>query len=178
MNDMKICFEALKTVVCNLWKCYNKCKSNIKLNSFEEAYRYNNNCNQISFNEFFRTYKIELDTQNRWVILTDLIPWHKFQDDYNNNFKLYNKSEPANSVLVALGSLIIKATLSITDEEVVNQIKENKYLQCFLGITLKEGKVPFDSSLMTYFRKRLNLEIINQINETIFGEEILKERSK
>ena len=139
---------------------------------------YNNNCNQISFNEVLRTYQIELDPQNRWIILADLIPWHKFQDDYNNNFKLYNKGEPANSVRVALGSLIIKATLSITDEEVVNQIKENKYLQYFLGITLKEGKAPFDSSLMTYFRKRLNSEIINQINETIFVEEILKERSK
>ena len=139
---------------------------------------YNNDCNQISFNEVFRTYQIELDPQNRWVILSNLIPWHKFQDDYNNNFKSYNKGEPANSVRIALASLIIKATLNITDEEVVNQIKENKYLQCFLGISLKEGKAPFDSSLMTYFRKRLNAELVNKINETIFVEEILAERSK
>lgn len=139
---------------------------------------YNSACNQISFNEVFRMYQIELDPQNRWVILSNLIPWHKFQDDYNNNFKSYNKGEPANSVRIALGSLIIKATLNITDEEVVNQIKENKYLQCFLGISLKEGKAPFDSSLMTYFRKRLNAELVNKINEAIFVEEILAERSK
>ena len=63
---------------------------------------YNSNCNQISFNEVFRTYQIELDPQNRWVILSNLIPWHKFQDDYNNNFKSYNKGEPANSVRIVL----------------------------------------------------------------------------
>lgn len=133
---------------------------------------YNNNCNQISLDKAFRTYQIELDPQNRWIILSNLIPWHKFQDDYNNNFKSYNKSKPANSVRVALGSLIIKATLNITDEEVVNQIKENKYLQYFLGISLKEGKAPFDLSLMTYFRKRLNSDLINKIKVIAFSNSI------
>jgi hypothetical protein len=139
---------------------------------------YKNNSNQISFDDVYRTYQIKLDPKNRWVILANLIPWSKFQDDYNNSFKSRNKGEVANTVRVALGALIIKSKLNITDEEVVDQIKENKYLQYFLGISLKEGESPFSPSLMTHFRKRLNADIINKINETIFVDQILSERTK
>lgn len=36
---------------------------------------------------------------------------------------------------------------------------------------------PFDPSLMTHFRKRIDANIINQINESIVKEEITKENS-
>ena len=35
---------------------------------------------------------------------------------------------------MALGALIIKARLSLTDEDLVEQIKENQYLQFFIGL--------------------------------------------
>jgi hypothetical protein len=35
---------------------------------------------------------------------------------------------------MALGALIIKARLNLTDEELVEPIKENPYLQSFIGL--------------------------------------------
>jgi transposase, IS5 family len=37
---------------------------------------------------------------------------------------------------MALGALIIKARLGLTDEELVEQIKENLYFQLIIGLCL------------------------------------------
>jgi len=56
---------------------------------------------------------------------------------------------------MALGALIIKARLGLTDKELVEQIKENPYLQFLIGLEASQYSVPFDPSMMVYFRKRL-----------------------
>jgi hypothetical protein len=78
---------------------------------------------------------------------------------------------PAKSFRMALGALIIKERLGTSDEETVEQIRENPYLQYFLGLSAYSDKAPFDAScpaggaeMMVYFRKRLNLELVGHIN--------------
>jgi hypothetical protein len=73
---------------------------------------------------------------------------------------------------MALGALIIKEKLGTSDEETVEQIRENPYLQYFLGISEYSDKAPFEASMMVHFRKRLNLEIIGRINEQIVKRSI------
>jgi hypothetical protein len=68
---------------------------------------------------------------------------------------------------MALGALIIKEKLGSSDEETVEQIRENPYLQYFLGLSEYSDKAPFEASMMVHFRKRLNLEIVGRINERI-----------
>lgn len=68
---------------------------------------------------------------------------------------------------MAMGALIIQQILKISDRETVEQIKENPYLQYFIGLSTYEYKPPFDASMLVYFRKRINREIINKINEEI-----------
>ena len=47
-------------------------------------------------------------------------------------------------------------------------IQENPYLQCFCGYPgYDDEKLPFDPSLMVYFRKRLTPEVLGEINEMI-----------
>jgi len=53
---------------------------------------------------------------------------------------------PVISGRVAFGALIIKEQLGITDEETVEQIIENLYLQYFLGLHEYLEKPLFDSS--------------------------------
>ena len=65
---------------------------------------------------------------------------------------------------MALGALIIKARLVLTDEERVEQIKENPYLQCFIGLAAFQDSAPFDPSMMVYFRKRLPESVVNDCN--------------
>ena len=107
-----------------------------------------------------------LNPENRWVKLSKLIPWDAVDEIYESNFKS-NKGPSHFPSRVALGALIIQVKLNLSDEETVDQIAENPYLQYFIGFSEYQDKVPFDSSLMTHFRKRLNVTDIKQIDELI-----------
>ena len=65
--------------------------------------------------------------------MADLIPWQEFEDEYA---RLYSEEmrAPAKSFRMALGALIIKEKLGISDRETVEQIKDNPYLQYFIGM--------------------------------------------
>lgn len=68
---------------------------------------------------------------------------------------------------MALGALIIKEKLGTSDEETVEQIRENPYLQYFLGLSEYSNEATFEASMMVHFRKRLNQEIVGRINERV-----------
>ena len=79
---------------------------------------------------------------------------------------------------MALGSLLIQQILNLSDRETVAQIKENPYLQYFLGLNSYEYKAPFDSSMLVYFRKRIKTELVNQINRQIVKQTLSIESEK
>ncbi len=114
-----------------------------------------------------------LDQENRWVKLAALIPWSEFEAEYASQFS-QTMGAPAKPFRMALGALIIKEYLGTSDEETVEQIKENPYLQYFLGLTGYTNKAPFEASMLVYFRKRLNQELLGRINERI----VLNQRQK
>jgi hypothetical protein len=57
--------------------------------------------------------------------------------------------------------------LGTSDIETVEQIRENPYLQYFIGLWEYSDKAPFEASMMVHFRKRLGMEMINRVNEHI-----------
>lgn len=128
--------------------------------------------------DFFLPFGGKLDKKNRWVKLAELIPWWEFEDKYKENFKPSNTGEKAFSVRVALGTLIIKTKLAISDEETVNQIAENPYLQYFLGFPVFKEGLPFADSLITHFRKRFTPDILNEVNERITSISQKEEQNK
>ena len=65
---------------------------------------------------------------------------------------------------MALGALIIKARLGLTDEELVEQIKENPYLQLFIDLEGFQYSALFDPGMMVYFRKWLPESVVNDCN--------------
>jgi transposase, IS5 family len=121
---------------------------------------------QQSIEDFDLPFEGALATDNRWVVKAEMIPWDKIEGDYSDLFPggSGNVAKPAR---VAFGALIIKETLGLTDEETVEQIRENPYLQYFLGFKKYTNKKPFDPSLMVRFRQRFSLEQTAAINETI-----------
>ena len=68
---------------------------------------------------------------------------------------------------IALGTLIIQEKLGTSDVETVEQIAKNPYLQYFLSYHEYIEKLPFDSSTIVHFRKRLGKDIAGKINEEI-----------
>jgi hypothetical protein len=108
----------------------------------------------------------KLSGDNRWIKLAGLIPWDELEDDYASQF-CKGFGAPAKPFRMALGALIIKARMGLTDEELVEQIKENPYLQFFIGLVAFQYSAPFDPSMMVYFRKRLPGSVVNDCNERI-----------
>jgi hypothetical protein len=65
---------------------------------------------------------------------------------------------------MALGALIIKEKLGISDRETVEQIRENPYLQYFIGLKSYSNEAPFEASMLVHFRQRLEVDLVNKIN--------------
>jgi transposase, IS5 family len=106
----------------------------------------------------------QLSENNRWVIMEKIIPWSEFEDEYAKNFTC-STGAPAKSFRIALGALIIKERLGTSDAETVEQIRENPYLQYFLGLSGYSNEAPFDSSMFVHFRQRIGVNLVSKINE-------------
>lgn len=129
--------------------------------------------------QFELPFEGKLSEDNRWVIMANLIPWDEFEEEYAQNFA-EDIGAPALPFRMALGSLIIKEKLGISDRETVEQIKENPYLQYFVGQTHYSNEAPYDASLLVRFRERINVNLVNQINQRMvhYSQSELESNSK
>jgi hypothetical protein len=116
--------------------------------------------------DFELPFEGRLAADNRWVKMAKLIPWSEFEEDYAENFPT-EMGAPAKSFRMALGALIIKEKLGISDRETVEQIRENPYLQYFIGESTYSNEIPFDPSLLVHFRQRISANLINKVNERL-----------
>lgn len=119
--------------------------------------------------EFELPFEGKLSEDNRWVIMAKLIPWSEFESEYASLFS-EEMGAPAKSFRMALSSLIIKEKLGISDVETVEQIKENPYLQYFLGLSSYSNEAPFDPSMLSRFRQRIDIDLVNKINESMVNK--------
>jgi hypothetical protein len=111
----------------------------------------------------------KLAEDNRWVIMAKLIPWSEVEEEYAKKFTLL-LGAPAKSSRMALGALIIKEKLGISDRETVEQIRENPYLQYFIGLDSYRNEAPFEASMLVHFRQRLEIDLVNKINSKMCEE--------
>ncbi|CAD7766610.1 MAG: Transposase DDE domain protein [Candidatus Argoarchaeum ethanivorans] len=132
----------------------------------------------MEFEDFVLPFSGKLRSDNRWVKLAKFIPWDEFESAYSKSLGNSSLGPPAKSVRIALGALIIKERLGSTDEETVEQIRENPYLQYFLGYKEYKDEQPFDPSLFVYFRKRFRKETLSDINESIVRKALNEEKKR
>ncbi|NTZ16052.1 IS5 family transposase [Paenibacillus sp. JMULE4] len=125
---------------------------------------------------FYLPFGGKLNPTNRWVQLASIIPWDKVEEKYVSSFQSPIIGQKAYPARIALGSLIIKERLGLSDRETTLQIQENPYLQFFLGYTAYVDEVPFHHSLLTHFRERLGLEILAEVNDWIAQAALQAER--
>lgn len=121
---------------------------------------------QLTIYDFDQPLGLTMNPENRWVKKADSIPWSVIEDKYAALFNS-DRGNIAKPVRMALGALIIQSEFQYADTEVVNQIRENPYLQYFVGLPSYKDEKPFDASSMVHFRKRLSSEILIEINELI-----------
>ncbi len=124
---------------------------------------------QLTFDGFESPFSQNLDPSNRWVVLSNKIPWDELSNIYLKQVKPKSTGRPGISPRVVIGSLIIKHMCNLDDRETVAQITENMYMQYFLGYSSFTTVPPFDPSLFVEFRNRLGMEQVNAINDRIVG---------
>jgi hypothetical protein len=137
-----------------------------------------NSCQLPENFEIGQEYK--LSPTNRWIIMAQLIPWSEFEGEYAENFDS-EMGAPAKPFRMALGALIIKEKLGTSDRETVEQIRENPYLQYFIGLGKYQDDYPFDPSMLVHFRSRISQELVNRINQRMIqehGEVVGEEKSE
>lgn len=126
--------------------------------------------NQLSLTDFGAAVGLKMNPENRWIRKAQSIPWEEIELRYARLFT-NRKGNVAKPLRLALGACIIQSEYGFSDEETANMIQEHPYLQYFCGYReYDDSKLPFDPSLMVYFRKRLTPEILGEINEMIIAK--------
>lgn len=126
--------------------------------------------NQSEFLDFYLPFSGKLSASNRWAKLADLVPWDLVEQCYRESFAGTGMGAPAKSGRIAFGALLIKERLGVTDEETVEQITENPYLQYFLGLKELKQERLFDASMMVHFRSRFTSDHHELINSKIIEQ--------
>jgi len=127
---------------------------------------YSHDSRQFSFSEYLLPFEGKLEANNRWVQLVTMVPWQSFEKQYATLFSP-DRGSPARPYRMAFGALILKERLNCSDEELLEQIRENPDLQYFLGLVEFSNEAPFEASMMVHFRKRISLEMIGEVNESL-----------
>lgn len=126
--------------------------------------------NQLILDGFETPFSQQLSKTNRWVKLSQVIPWDKIVESYDRQFNAI-EGRPPISGRVVLGALIIKHMLNLTDEETIHQIEENMFMQYFLGYSSFTNESIFSPTLFVEIRKRLNQTIVNSISELVVAHQ-------
>lgn len=123
---------------------------------------------QLGLADFNQPLGFKMNPENRWVKKAATIPWDAIEEKYAELFP-GKTGMPAKPLRMALGSLMIQKQYGYSDRELVAQITENPYYQFFVGLPGFCNEPPYVPSLLVEFRKRLDDEILSEINEMIIG---------
>ncbi|MEJ7589665.1 MAG: transposase [Ferruginibacter sp.] len=74
----------------------------------------------------------QLDTTNRWVKLSNILPWDQLVKIYIKKLRA-DFGAPSIDAHMVIGVLIIKHQLTLSDRETIEMIRENMYMQYFVG---------------------------------------------
>jgi len=109
---------------------------------------------QLSLAEFEWPFQVALDENNRWVKLSQCIPGDELAAGYYRSLS-EREGRPAKDARLVIAAVIIKHKLCLSDEDTVGQIRENPYLQYFVGLPGYQMEAPFAPSLFVEIRKRM-----------------------
>jgi len=121
---------------------------------------------QIPLAEFEWPFQVALDEHNRWVKMSECIPWDELAEGYYQGLSS-RRGRPLKDARLAIGAVIIKHKLCLSDRETVAQIQENPYLQYFVGLPGYQMAAPFAPSLFVEIRKRMGQSVFEVFHGAI-----------
>ena len=121
--------------------------------------------------DLFRSSLQDLDKSNRWVMLGDLLPWAEIEKRYNSKLKNGVKGAGNKPARLIIGAMIVKHKLSLSDEETIQMIQENPYMQYMCGLSEFTDEPVFDPSLFVTIRKRISEQELNEMTVSLLQEQ-------
>ena len=121
---------------------------------------------QLSLAEFDWPFQTSLDENNRWVKLSECVPWDELAEGYYQGLA-DTQGRPTKDARLVIGAVIIKHKLCLSDRETVAQIQENPYLQHFVGLLGYQMEAPFVPSLFVEVRKRMGKTVFDVFETAI-----------
>jgi hypothetical protein len=131
---------------------------------------------QLTIAEFDWPFETALDKNNRWVKLSECIPWDALAESYYQGLPS-DRGRPLKEARLVIGAVIIKHKQCLSDVETVLQIQENPYLQYFVGLPGYQQVVPFAPSLLVEIRKRMGEAVFEGFHRAIIEAHEGKSRS-
>ena len=112
-------------------------------------------------NLFYNQLRDMLDSNDPLIALADTINWGLFEDSFE---KYYSKEgRPAKPIRLMVGLLLLKQLKNLSDEEIIEQWKQNPYYQYFCGFHAFQVALPCHPTDLVYFRKRIGTQGVEEI---------------
>lgn len=132
---------------------------------------------QSTLDGFQTFFERALDGENRWAKLAKLMPWDEMADGYYRSMAA-GMGRPAKDARLVIGAVIIKHKLCLSDEETIEQIRENPYLQYFVGFSEFQLGAAFAPSLFVDIRRRMGEKVFEEFNLAIVNRIEVDARKK
>ena len=122
-----------------------------------------------NFSLFQMPFGQALDANNRWVKMAAVVPWDQMATVF---FSRMSKNQGRQSIdlRIVLGALLIKHIEGISDEDTIQAIQENIYMQYFVGLPRFQTQPVFVPSLFVEIRKRLGKKGAQQLNDMVLKQ--------
>jgi len=108
-----------------------------------------------------------LDERNRWLRISELIPWAELEAVYLKYFSSLGR--PAKDAQLILGLLLLKHMTKLSDRELLVTVIENPYMQAFCGFHSMATTATLDASTLTQARKRLGPEFFRELEKRSYA---------
>jgi hypothetical protein len=108
-----------------------------------------------------------LDERNRWLRISELIPWAELEGEYLKYFSSVGR--PAKDAQLILGLLLLKHMTKLSDREMLVTVMENPYMQAFCGFHSMATSATLDASTLTQVRKRLGPKFFRELEKKTYA---------
>jgi transposase, IS5 family len=132
--------------------------------------------NQLPIFKELNPYCGQIDTNNRWIKLAELVPWDEIDPIYRKHFDARKQSVIKSNRLI-MGLMLGQMLMELSDKAVLEYFHENPYFQYFCGqdtFMAKLDKPIIHSSLLSKRRRRLGSDYARQFEQAVLM--ILKKR--
>ncbi len=106
-------------------------------------------------NLFSGSFMDMLDSKDSLIVLADTFPWSKIESKFKKYYKNDKVGRPNKPIRLMVGLLLLKQLKNLSDKRIVEEWKQNPYLQYFCGFTEYTPSLPCHATELVKFRNRI-----------------------